>query len=1200
MIASLSPIAPCDRLHGESAAPVAARLCAGYNQVAANQMEFRILGPLEVENGARAVPLGGARQRALLTILLLRRNEVVPADRLLEELYGARQPATAAKSLHAHVSRLRKALAADRLHTQGSGYLLEARPEEVDADRFARLLANGREALAAGDAREAERALAEALGLWRGPPLGELAYEDFAQNEVVRLEESRLSCLEELFDARLALSRHSELVGELERLVAEHPLRERLRGQLMLTLYRCGRQADALAAYRDARRVLLDELGLEPSRALQDLERAILAQDHRLDPVARPREGPARESEPGRSGTGIFVGRDSELSELESALAAARGGRGGLVLVSGEAGIGKSRLADEMATRAAGDGTRVLWGRCWEAGGAPAYWPWVQALRGYVRECDAAELRGQLGRGAPDVAQLLPELRDLFSDLPEAPSLEVEGARFRLFDSTVEFIRSAAAARPLLIVLDDVHAADPSSLLLLEFVAAGLADTRAVVVAAYRDPELAPDDPNTAALAGVARRAIVRISLRGLDGREVASYIELSSQVEPSKRLVEAIAAETEGNPLFVSEVVRLLDTDPTLGRRSGLDVRLTIPDTVKDVIRRRLDGLSRPCRDALAVASVLGREFHLDVVSRLAGTAREETLALFDEAVAARVVTDAPGSLGLLRFAHILVGDTLYDGLTQARKRELHHRAGEAIEELAGADVDEHLSELAHHFFRALPAVEPEKAVEYARRAGDRAEMLLAHEEAARLYETALQANGLRADPDRAVERALLLALGDALARAGEMPRAKDAFLRGAALARASSSADDLAAAALGYGGRTVWSRASGDRLIVALLQEALTALGDSDTPLRARVLARLAGALRDEHDSAPRVAIGTLAVETARRTGDREALSYALRGLCAAQHAINDHAARLEVAAELREIARDAGDKEAECEALGAEMLVHSELNAFEAVRERATRLAALADELGQPAQRWFAVATSAMLALHEARFVDAEPLVFEARELGARAEAVLASPAYAVQLYLLRREERRADEAHEPLARVAAEMLARPVFRCALSSLAVEAGRLSEARRTFEELAPNGFAAVPRDNEWPMAAAFLVETCRALEDVPRAAVLYDELISLRDRSTANIIEGDAGAMARYLGVLAAMLGHEDDAIAHYRAAVATDEATGAPGWAAYAKAELADLLERLGNTAEAAALRDAAADTAAELGMSRLQARLGLRAP
>ncbi|HEY7729395.1 MAG TPA: AAA family ATPase, partial [Gaiellaceae bacterium] len=957
---------------------------------------------------------------------------------------------------------------------------------------------------------------------------------------------------------------------------------------------RCGRQAEALASYQDARRVLVEQLGIDPGRPLQELERAILNQDPALDPVVAPRAEAGERGEP-RRGAGVFVGRERELALLDDALAGARAGRGGLVLLSGEAGIGKSRLSDELAERAQRAGSRVLWGRCWEAGGAPAFWPWVQALRAYVRDSDPDVLRQQLGRDAEDVAQLLPELRDLFDDLPEPPSLDSEDARFRLFDSTAAFLRRAASTRPLLVVLDDMHAADAPSLLFLEFVASELADARLLVLATYRDPELPPGDPTAAALAGVARRAGMRISLGGLLEREVASYIEQTSDVEPSPSLVTSIASETEGNPLFVGEIVRLLAADGRLAEPADALGRLAIPETVKEVIGRRLSRLPADCRELLSLASVLGREFQPNVLEVLADRVPGELLPLLDDAIATRIVTDMPGAPGRLRFAHALIGDTLYDALPQTRRRELHLRAAETIEQLAGADVDAHLSELAHHFYRALPAVEPERVVEYARRAGDHAESVLAHEEAARLYETALHAHALRTGADQAVELALLLALGDALARAGDLPSAQDAFLGAAALARAEGSADLLAAAAIGYGGRTVWARASGDPVIVPLLEEALAGLGDDDTPLRARILARLAGARRDEHDPAPRVAIGRLAVETARRTGDLDAISYALRGLCAAQHALDDHEERLRVAAELREIARSAGDHEAECEALAAELLVHGEVNDFDSVRRLQERLAAISEELRQPSQRWLAMAVEALLALHEGRLADAERLVAGARELGARAEAVLAAAAYAIQLYLLRREQGRADEAYEGLRTIANERPTRAFFRCARAALAVDAGRHPEARRLFEELAANRFAVVPRDNEWLLAGAFLVDTCQGLGDLPRAAVLYEELVHLRNRSTSDVPEGSAGAMARHLGVLAAILGRDEEAVAHLRAAIEIDEASGGRPWVAYAQAELADVLDRQGKEDEARVLRSAAAATAAELGLGRVAARL-----
>jgi DNA-binding SARP family transcriptional activator len=253
-------------------------------------MEFRVLGPLEVEVGGQLLPLRGRRQRALLALLLLSANEVVPDDRLLEDLWGDELPGSGRAALRVRVSQLRKALggAGASLLTRPPGYVLRVEPDSVDARLFERLLSEGRRQLAEGASALAAMTLREALGLWRGPALADFAYESFAQAEISRLEELRRAALEEQIDADLALGRHAELTGELESLVAAEPLRERLRGQLMLALYRSGRQADALAAYRDGRRLLIEELGIEPGRPLAELESVTLRQDPALDPPLPP------------------------------------------------------------------------------------------------------------------------------------------------------------------------------------------------------------------------------------------------------------------------------------------------------------------------------------------------------------------------------------------------------------------------------------------------------------------------------------------------------------------------------------------------------------------------------------------------------------------------------------------------------------------------------------------------------------------------------------------------------------------------------------------------------------------------------------------------------------------------------------------------------------------------------------------------
>jgi DNA-binding SARP family transcriptional activator len=360
-------------------------------------MDFRILGPLEVRQGDRVLPLVGGKQRGLLAILLLSANETVSSDRLVDGLWGERPPTTAAKALQVYVSQLRKQLEPERargsvgrlLVTSGSGYLLRIDGEQLDLHRFSRLLSQGRLALAGGRPAEAARALAEGLSLWRGPALADVASEPFAQTEIARLEELRVTALEGRIEAELQLGRHAELIGELEMLVGAHPLREQLRNRLMLALYRAGRQAEALATYQDARRALTEELGVEPGAGLKDLQRAILTQDPSLDLPEQPGEQAAvSEQVQGSAAASVFVGREDPLAQLLAGLEESLTGNARVFLISGEPGIGKSRLAEELARHARRRGAHVLVGRCWEAGGAPVFWPWMQALRAGFASAD--------------------------------------------------------------------------------------------------------------------------------------------------------------------------------------------------------------------------------------------------------------------------------------------------------------------------------------------------------------------------------------------------------------------------------------------------------------------------------------------------------------------------------------------------------------------------------------------------------------------------------------------------------------------------------------------------------------------------------------------------------------------------------------------------------------------------------------------
>ncbi|HSI79720.1 MAG TPA: BTAD domain-containing putative transcriptional regulator [Solirubrobacterales bacterium] len=1117
--------------------------------------------------------VGPPQQRAVLALLLLNANEVVSRDRIIDELWGADPPATAAKLVQLYVSRLRKAIASDPaaagdvVVTRTPGYLLQVDPDQLDLDRFERLVAEGRRALREGRHREADERLREALALWRGPPLADFTFELFAEVEIGRLEELRLEALEDRIEADLALGR-GDLVGELESLIARHPLREKLRGQLMLALYRSGRQSEALEAYRDTRGTLVDEVGVEPGPDLRRLERAILAQDPALD------HRDVTEAASERS-TIAFVGRDREFAELARALADAEAGRGRLVMLVGEPGIGKSRLADELIESARARGVRVAVGRCWEAGGAPAYWPWVQSLRSYVGEIEPEALRVELADEAAALAQLLPELRDTVAAVSPPPP-ETEGARFRMFEAVSAFLRRSTRAHPLVLVLDDLHAADEPSLLLLRFVASELAGSRIVVVCAFRDVAPTLRDPLVSTVAELVRdRGVTQISLGGLSLPDVARYIELSTGVEPARRLVEAVYAETEGNPLFVAETVRLLEAE---GRIADPDADRRIPPGVRAAIDQRLRRVSERCRHLLTLASVLGREFALAPLARLGELGRGELLESLDEALVERILEQVPGSPSRLRFAHALIRDTLYEELPPVRRMQHHRGAAEALAETYSSELGPHLTELAHHYVAAAPAGVAGEAVEFARRAGDRAASQLAYEEASRLYSMALplaDGPGLRCD--------LLLALGDSRARAGDSPAAKQAFRDAAELAGEHGLRERLARAALGYGGRIIWERQQDDEQLVPLLERALEAIGDEDSALRVRLLSRLAGGPLRSTRFPPerRFRLSREALEIARRLGDPATLAYALDAHIPAIESPANTLETLTLSTELLEMATTAGDKERVLEAHEHRHERFFELGEIEKAGAELEAMASLAAELRQPSQRWLVVVCRARLALHEGRFEAAEKLIEEARELGEQALSWNAGVAFAVQSYMLRREQGRPEEALAVIRRSAVEYPDYELWQCALAAAAADLSHQGEAEQAFEALAAEGFAGLPFDqNAWLVGVGLLAETAGSLADSGHASSLYELLLPYAERVAVIYPELSIGSVSRYLGILAATMRRGVDAERHFEGGLEANERIGARPWLAHTQEDYARLLAARGSRGD----RERAGDLAA----------------
>jgi DNA-binding SARP family transcriptional activator len=1159
-------------------------------------VEFRILGPLEVVENGLPLPLGSRKQRALLALLVLHAGEVVSRDRLIDDLWHGDPPAAAATTLRSHVSRLRASLGATRLLSRPPGYGLVVGPDELDAARCERLLADGRHALAEGRAAQAAEVLRAALGLWRGPPLLDVTYAPFAQGAIGRLEELRLTLLEERIEADLMLARHVDLVRELEVLVAEHPLRERLRGQLMLALYRSGRQADALESYQQARRALTEELGLEPSETLKELQRAILAHDSSLQPPDRREADLARRREVAAPGAGPFVGREAELRDLFAGLEEALAGEGRLYLISGEPGIGKSRLLEHVARRARERGAGLVVGRCWEAGGAPAYWPWVQALRTYMRDREPELLRRELGRCAADLAQILPELNDLYGELAAPPSTDPDGARFRLFEAATSFLRTSSLTQPLAIVLDDLHAADAPSLLLLRFVADGLTDARLFVIGAYRDVDPSLRDPLAETVAELRRLPVTRsLELGGLPEVDVASFISLATGLKPARHLVSALHRATDGNPLFVGEALRLFTSEEALASITDVEGwRRMLPEGVRVVIRRRLGHLSDNCRLVLVLAAVLGREFELAALERVSSVSGDQLLGVLDEAARERVVTDVPGQPGRMRFAHLLIRDTLYDELIAGRRAQLHRRVGDALEGLYANNLDAHLAELAHHFYESARPDVDEKALAYARRAAERSLNILAYEEAARLYGVALRVIDRMVSPENRVRCDLLLALGDAYGRAGDTPRSKQTYEKAARLAETLHLPDQLGRAALGYGGRITWGASRDDGHLADLLERALHALPDADSSLRVRLLARLAGGpLRDSTaDPERRRSLGTEALEMARRIGDPSTLAGALSGYANSQVSPDFAAQQAALATELVAVALEAGDLERAVEGYQYHVESSIELGDLTSAHADLDAMARLADELRQPAQSWLVCLLRAHVAVLEGRFAEAEQLIAEGRSLGNRVQPWEATMYARLQLYVLRRELGRLDELDELVTCAVTAYPTYPIWRCVFTNMLAGLGSTGAARAELDALGANGFEAIPFDEEWEISLCLLAEAAARLGDRGHAGTLHDLLVSYGDRVATGYPEISLGPIARFLGILSSTTGRWDDAEQHLLRAIELSERIGARPSLAHAEEDYAQVLLRRGRPEDAdraRALRERARATYGALGMS-----------
>ncbi|GAA1766978.1 BTAD domain-containing putative transcriptional regulator [Streptomonospora arabica] len=1081
-------------------------------------VRFAVLGPLEAAGPNGAPVLKGPRQRSLLARLLVAGGRVVPVDRLVEDLWPEQAPDGAVAAIRTFVADLRRALEPARpprsparlLATAAPGYVLRAAPGAVDADRFEAGAARGRALLADARPGPALEELERALQLWRGPAYAEFADYPWARGAAERLEELRLAAVEDRAEALIGSGRAAEAVPDLRAHVGARPLREDAWHHLALALYRSGRQGEALAALRRARRTLAEELGVEPGERLRTLEADILAQAPRLSPRPPEQGAPAPAAPaPPRPPAHPLLGRSGETGELERA--AERAQRGGTVtaLIAGGAGAGKTALARDLAARLSARGWTVAWGECPEHEGAPPAWTWERI---------AAALAAA-------------------SSTPADPA----AARFQALRRAVALVEAAAAGAPVLLVADDLHRAGEETLELLAGVAAHPGTPPVLVVGTYRSDEITP--ALTRALARLAAREPLRLYLEGLSRSDTGRIVAETARRGADEAAVAAIHRRSGGNPFYVRELARLYADQ---GARA-LD---TVPPGVGDLIRHRLAGLDPAARRLVGRASVIGRDVDPGVLAAVAaeeGGDGDGMLDALDAALQSGFLTEPEPRR--LRFSHVLVRDAVYTGLSGPRRAHWHGAAARALERLRPGEA----ASLAHHFARADTPGADERAAAYARAAARGAEDRFAPHEAARLWREAAEACERSGAPVR-VHLEAVMGMVRALAVTGRLEEAR--AHRGRAV-EAAAGLDDpelLGRVVTAFDVPALWPRNDDEGLsarVAGAAQQALSALeaaapDGGDEELRCRLLITLALELRgDPGERGPGAARRAEAL--ARRGGDPALLCAALNaGFMQSFHTAGGARRRAGIGAELVEVASGAGLVAYEVLGRLVQMQARSALADFAAAD-------AHADAAGELGERYeiggVAVFTGLYAALRAAaagRFTEAEHAYRAAAgPLAGSGMPGMARGAVPLALLCLRLQPGGPDPAD--WADLAGAEWG-PYAPWALPLVGTGA-----AASHAPPPAPVGLL-----NE--ALTCLDARSARAVGDQGRMRRAYERLLPAADElagAGSGLVA--LGPVAHHLGDLARALGWGPQAEDHYRRARTVAEHAGAPHWASAAEREL-----------------------------------------
>jgi tetratricopeptide (TPR) repeat protein len=854
-----------------------------------------------------------------------------------------------------------------------------------------------------------------------------------------------------------------------------------------------------------------------------------------------------------------FVGREAEMDALCACLTEAAGGRGHIVFVGGEPGIGKTRFVEAAIAEARARGFAVAVGTCDPSADTPGYWPWLQVHRALTTPEGTEPLppTGQFTLGG--------EVVDLGG--PPGGAAPDQG-RFRLFDTAARALVRRARGDPVLVVLEDIHWADRSSLLLLEFLAPHLRSAAIVVVATYRDLDVIPDQPLYAALAAASRHPHTqRLVLRGLGHEALARFVTATAGLEPSAPAVDAMLRDTGGNPFFVGEVVRLLASEAQLERLTAdASGPLGVPPSVREVIGQRLGRLSASARDVVDLAATIGVEMPVALLAEAMGRPAMQVLAALEEPLAAGLVTEVREDPGRWRFRHALVREVLYEALGPTRRVALHGLVGDALERLHGTLDGPHLDELAHHFTCAAPGGSVEKAVEYCARAAARAMERYGFDESARHYERAL-ALVASSQPRRRGE----LLLGHARARktAGDAHAAGQSFFEAADLARRIDDFDLLGQAALRDGLWWAVVSPADDLRAVALLEEACARLGETDSPLRAAVLAQLATGMAFATWEVIRAsALAADAVAMARRLGDPALLVQCLIH----QHMVCQHptglAQRREIVNELDGFAVTSARADLDCVVRWLHAVDLLETGDRGGAEPHIVACGRLADELRQPLHLWNAARLRVTCLLLEGRTAEATQGMHDALDFGRHALGGLALDGFLAQRAELLWQQGRLAEAATLLDTVTRTRREEHTLRCGRTLVLAELGDVARARSELEALAAGGIARWPRAHHWLAQLSWLGRAAATIGDRERAAEVYDLLAPYADRT---VMVGPSffcqGSVAQGLGVIAGALERWDEAMAHFDAALAVNRGMGAAPYVTFTERDREKVLRARG---------------------------------